>query len=117
MAIPTNTDKRTPGHTPLPFEITPGALKSNGYHFSANGCEVIEIKSNPVSEWVCAVRGNDLTQAKVNASFIVRACNNHNALVETLRFCMSVIETQGMYDLSERMAVDKSRKAIKDATD
>lgn len=72
-------------HTPLPFEITPSEFKSNGFHYSANGCEVIEIRSNPVSEWVCAVRGDGLKQAKTNAAFIVRACNNHDALVAALK--------------------------------
>lgn len=37
-------------------------------------------------------------------------------LLEALSFCKSVIEKQGMFDLSERMAFDKADAAIKQAS-
>jgi hypothetical protein len=37
-------------------------------------------------------------------------------LLEALRFCRSVIQSQGLFDLSERMAFDKATAAIEEAT-
>lgn len=36
-------------------------------------------------------------------------------LLEALKFCQSVIKSQSMFDVSERMAFDKAQEAIKKA--
>lgn len=68
----------------------------------------------------------DLSES--DAGFLVNERNLKNAveivlnektkeLVDALSFCKSVIQSQGMFDLSERMAFDKAEDAIKKATE
>jgi len=52
-------------------------------------------------------------EMEANAKLIAAAPE----LLEALIFCQSVIKTQGMFDLSERMAFDKAELAIKKATE
>lgn len=47
---------------------------------------------------------------------VVRLKSQHAQLLEALQFCQSVIKSQGMFDLSERMAYDKAEAAIQKAT-
>lgn len=57
-------------------------------------------------------RNMSLYELNANAKLIAAAPD----LLKALQFCQSVIKTQGMFDLSERMAFDKAAAAIKKAT-
>lgn len=60
---------------------------------------------------VATVFGETKKEAEANARLIAAAPE----LLETLEFCKSVIEKQGMFDQSERMAFDKATAVLNKA--
>lgn len=69
------------------------------------------VKKGTSAHIIANVFGETKKQAEANAKLIAAAPD----LLETLEFCKSVIEKQGMFDLSERMAFDKAKAAISKA--
>jgi len=68
----------TAKHTPTPYKL----VQVQG------GFGLI---SNDNNEYVTTIYQRDNNQVKANAEFIVRACNNHNKLVEALERALYII--------------------------
>lgn len=86
--------------------------------WSVDGCQ---IHSN--GKYLLALQsGSPLFESKANAIAICEAMNSTYGkgidpssvpeLLEALKFCLSVIKSQGMYDRSEFLAHDKAQDAI-----
>jgi hypothetical protein len=63
---------------------------------------------------IAQVFGDDESEAQANAAFIVRAVNNHDALVEALDYWMFFIESESG-DPKQKVWVEKARAALKAA--
>jgi hypothetical protein len=65
---------------------------------------------------VCEIINDDgatlTTLMEDNAAFIAHAANCHAILLAALKFSVSVHKAQGLFDESERMAVEKAEAAI-----
>lgn len=71
-------------HTPIPYYVqTTRQAPVNGQHI---------IASVPLDEdnFIAYVEGRTPEEARANAEFIVRACNNHGRLVAALRTIVSL---------------------------
>lgn len=97
-----------------PWEIVPTPETINGGDFQgriiakgvlSNGDDAI-IVGNYENK-----NGHGNIHSLPNAKLIAAAPD----LLEALSFCKSVIESQGMFDTSERMAFDKAQAAIEKA--
>jgi hypothetical protein len=92
---------------------TDGPWIIHEYKDQIHGIDITEGKKGKV---ICNITSHFTAkheEAQANAKLIAAAPK----LLEALRFCKSVIESQGIYDRSESLAVDKATEAIKEATE
>ena len=97
-------------HTPLPWELH---AEGAGYN-SVQACQPDSSERGccPIVE--SFVLGRTREEAEANAAFIVRAVNNHEALLAALKFCRNVLMANPI-EMSEHMAIEKADAAIASA--
>ncbi len=82
-----NTNTQKTQHTPGPWRVERSPLPSLPSHVGISGGDHI---------WLAAVvarlNGQKYPEGEANAAFIVRACNNHEALVAALRSCSEALD-------------------------
>lgn len=90
-------------HSPVPWTVAPRLTASEnhkGYRIAGGGDGFYIADVYPMDE--------DGAEGGANASLIAAAPE----LLAALEFCHSVIREGGLWDMSERMAVDKANAAI-----
>ena len=99
-------------HTPTPWKVQ-FYEETQGPNF---GNSVSEIHNDGVS--ICKTINTPThsrewcQESDANMAFIVRAVNSHKALLDAAKFSLSVHKAQGLFDMSEKMAAEKLKKAI-----
>lgn len=72
---------------------------------------------NHAGEYVCLVgreqpKASETERVRANAAFLLRAVNSHEVLLAAAQFARSVIDRNGVFETSERMAIEKLDAAI-----
>jgi hypothetical protein len=90
--------------SPLPWSVDGCQIHSNGKYLLAlqSGAPLSESKSNAIA--ICEAMNSTYGKG-IDPSSVPE-------LLEALKFCMSVMRAQGMYDRSEFIAYDKAQDAI-----
>ncbi len=104
-------------HTPTPkHKRTPGEWVAINEDTAGNGPYSI-IPDGPGGT-IASVYGDTVCEAQANASFIVRACNSHDALTEALSQLLDRLDHHGSIDpvreegpiLDARQALNQAKK-------
>ena len=88
-------------HTPLPWLADNGDSEVWGI-FDDNGAELAYLIKLPSIE-----PSKEFDESKANAEFIVRACNCHYDLLDSLKFAKSVIQSGECWTETCEKMIDK----------
>ena len=95
----------TPAHTPLPWESQPLETGDDaGVSIIGSDLGGLVCASLP---WPSEIDSGDYSRVEANAAFIVRACNSHYSLVETIKACREQFD----FYAAEHRKAEKHEKA------
>ena len=103
-------------HTKTPWEIRGGMTPEYTCIIGQDG-DVIDNFGTPRKPSLHDAPEIPLEEHRANAAFIVKACNNFDALVEALKGCMPFMTAGGMpgYEPDVKIAKKKARAALEAA--